>query len=50
MNKVLASVRSGEFARALRTEAQTGYPQLEKARKTARSQAIEKVYRRLRDV
>jgi ketol-acid reductoisomerase len=50
MGKVLASVRSGEFAHALRKEAQTGYPQLEKARNTARSQPIEQVYRRLKDV
>jgi ketol-acid reductoisomerase len=50
MDMVLASVRSGEFARALRKEVETGYPQLKAARDTARSQPIEKVYRRLKDV
>jgi ketol-acid reductoisomerase len=50
MQGVLSGVRSGDFARALRQEAKSGYPLLEKARKTARSQPIEQVYRRLKDV
>jgi ketol-acid reductoisomerase len=50
MQEVLRGVRSGDFARSLREEAQGGYPQLEKARETARSQPIEKVYRRLKDL
>jgi ketol-acid reductoisomerase len=50
MAKVLDSVRSGDFARALRSEAQNGYPQLERARKAARSQPIEKVFEKLKDV
>ena len=48
MAKVLKSVRDGDFAKALRTEAETGYPELEAARKSARSQPIEKVYQSLR--
>ncbi|HUG46740.1 MAG TPA: ketol-acid reductoisomerase [Sphingomicrobium sp.] len=50
MEEVLRSVRSGDFARALRTEAKTGYAQLENARKAARSQPIEQVYKRLKDL
>lgn len=50
MAQVLKSVRSGEFAAALRSEAQTGYPKLEAARKSARSEPIEQVYRRLKDI
>jgi ketol-acid reductoisomerase len=48
MKAVLQSVRSGEFARALKTEAETGYPKLHAARSSARSLEIEQVYRRLR--
>lgn len=50
MEKVLDSVRSGEFAKALRAEAENGYPKLESARESARSQPIEKVFEKLRDV
>lgn len=50
MAQVLESVRSGEFAAALRSEAQTGYPKLEGARKSARSEPIEQVYQRLKDI
>ncbi len=50
MTKVLEAVRSGEFAQALRSEAQSGYPRLEAARKDARSQAIEQVYQRLKSI
>jgi ketol-acid reductoisomerase len=48
MKDVLESVRSGGFARTLRTEAQTGYPRLRAARDAARSLPIEQVYQRLR--
>jgi ketol-acid reductoisomerase len=50
MVEVLKSVRSGAFAEALREEAVTGYPRLQAARKTARSQPIEQVYQRLKDL
>lgn len=48
MTDVLNSVRSGAFAASLRKEAETGYPKLEAARKAARSDEVEQVYRRLR--
>lgn len=48
MKAVLQSVRTGEFARSLKTEAETGYPRLNAARSSARSLEIEQVYRRLR--
>lgn len=47
MAEVLQSVRSGEFASALKSEADSGYPSLRAARERARSDAIETVYRRL---
>ena len=50
MEHVLESVRSGAFARALRSEAENGYPKLEAARKAARSQPIEQVYASLKDL
>jgi ketol-acid reductoisomerase len=50
MAAVLARVRSGEFAKALRNEAESGYPELEAARTAARSQPIEQAYRRLKDL
>jgi ketol-acid reductoisomerase len=50
MAGVLAKVRSGDFARALRSEAKAGYPKLEAARNSARSQSIEEAYRRLKDL
>jgi len=48
MRKVLADVRSGRFARALRDEAASGYPRLEKARADARQHRIEQVFARLK--
>jgi ketol-acid reductoisomerase len=48
MAVLLKSVESGDFARALRNEAQNGYPDLEAARKAARSDQIERVYQRLK--
>jgi ketol-acid reductoisomerase len=50
MADVLKTVRSGEFARTLRTEAEEGYPKLEAARQSARSQRIEQVYQRLQNL
>ena len=50
MKQVLQSVRSGEFARALRSDAEAGYPKLEAARKAARSEPIEQVFGKLKDV
>jgi len=47
MAEVLASVRSGEFARRLRQEAESGYPKLEAARRDARSARIEAIYESL---
>ncbi|MDQ3481991.1 MAG: ketol-acid reductoisomerase [Pseudomonadota bacterium] len=47
MKTVLKSVQSGEFARALRAEAQGDYPKLKAARKAARSQPMEDVFARL---
>jgi ketol-acid reductoisomerase len=48
MARLLESIRAGHFAKALRTEARTGYPELDAARKAARSDPIEQVYQRLR--
>jgi len=48
MRSVLESVRSGEFAQSLRSEAETGYGKLEAERKKARSDSIEAVYERLK--
>jgi ketol-acid reductoisomerase len=50
MAAVLKRVRSGDFARALRNEAETGYPKLRSARKAARSQQLEQVYQRLKSI
>lgn len=50
MAEVLASVRSGEFARGLRDEAVNGYSRLKAARQSARSEPIEQAYQRLKDV
>jgi ketol-acid reductoisomerase len=47
MAEVLAEVRAGRFADALRKEEASGYERLEKARAEARSTLIEKTYRRL---
>jgi len=43
-------IRSGDFARALRNEAQSGYPDLEAARTAARSGQVEQVYQRLKSL
>jgi ketol-acid reductoisomerase len=48
MRKVLGSVRSGEFARALRSDAEAGYPKLQAARRKARSEPIEQVFEKLK--
>jgi len=50
MAGVLAAVKAGEFARALRNEAETGYPKLEAARRSARSDRLEQVYQRLKSL
>lgn len=47
MKAVLADVRSGRFARALRQEADAGYPLLEKARSSARAEKVEEVFAHL---
>jgi len=48
MAVVLESVRSGAFAKTLRSEAENGYPKLRAARRAARSLPVEKVYERLK--
>lgn len=48
MRQVLGSVRSGEFARALRSDAEAGYPKLQGARTQARSEPIEQVFEKLK--
>jgi len=48
MATLLKSVRSGDFARALRNEAEAGYPDLRAARESARSQPIEQAYQKLK--
>ena len=47
MRDVLKDVRSGRFAERLRTEAESGYPLLENARRDARERAVEQVFREL---
>jgi len=44
MREVLAEVRSGRFAEALRTEEERGYPLLERARSEAGDRPIERVF------
>jgi ketol-acid reductoisomerase len=44
MREVLAEVRSGRFAEALRKEEESGYPLLEKARAVAGEKPIERVF------
>ena len=48
MREVLAEVRSGRFARALRDEAASGYPRLKKARADAHRHRIEQVFASLK--
>lgn len=50
MSGVLASVRSGEFARQLRAEAESGYPVLDNARAEARRKPIEQVFAELQNL
>ena len=50
MREVLRSVQSGAFARALSEDAANGYPKLKAAREAARSEPIEKVYNKLREI
>jgi ketol-acid reductoisomerase len=49
MAEVLAEVRAGRFADALRNEEASGYPLLQQARSEARGALIEQVRRRLAD-
>lgn len=44
MKEVLVDVQSGRFAQRLKAEADSGYPQLEKARTDARNRAVEHVF------
>lgn len=48
MQRVLAEVQSGDFARNLRDEAAAGYPKLNKARAEARGGSLEAVFQRLK--
>lgn len=48
MEDVLSTVRSGEFARQLKAEADAGYPLLENARARAREHVIERMFNELR--
>jgi ketol-acid reductoisomerase len=48
MKEILKSVQDGEFARTLRSEAESGYPKLMAARSAARSLELEQVYQRLK--
>jgi ketol-acid reductoisomerase len=48
MAVLLKSVRSGDFAKALRNEEESGYPELRAAREAARSQPIEQAYQKLK--
>jgi len=44
MADVLAEVRSGRFAQRLKSEAESGYPILERARQDARRRTVERVF------
>ena len=48
MAEVLAEVRAGKFAQQLSSEAERGYPQLEKARRDNGGTKLEETYRRLK--
>ena len=50
MRGVLDSVRSGEFAAALRSDCESGYPKLKAARAAARAEPIERIFERLKPV
>jgi len=47
MAEVLTDVRSGRFAQRLKSEAESGYPTLEKARQDARERNVERVFAEL---
>jgi ketol-acid reductoisomerase len=49
MAEVLAEVRAGRFAEALRSEEASGYARLEQARTEARSTLLEATFRRLKE-
>jgi ketol-acid reductoisomerase len=49
MSSILAEIRAGRFAEALRDEEATGYPRLVKARAEARQQLVEQAWRKLLD-
>ena len=49
MAEVLAEVRAGRFADALRSEEASGYPRLQQSRASARATLIEQVFAKLRE-
>ena len=49
MAEVLAEVRAGRFADALRSEEASGYPRLQQSRASARANLIEQVFAKLRE-
>ena len=49
MTEVLADVRAGRFADALRNEEASGYPRLRKSRASARATLIEQTFEKLRE-
>jgi ketol-acid reductoisomerase len=50
MSQILAEVRAGNFAEALRAEEAAGYPELEQSREAARSTKLEQTFRNLREI
>jgi len=49
MAEVLAEVRAGRFAEALRREEAEGYPRLEKSRDEGRTTLLEQTFRKIRE-
>jgi len=49
MTEVLAEVRAGRFAEALRREEAEGYPKLEKSRDEGRTTLLEQTFRKIRE-
>jgi len=49
MTEVLAEVRAGRFAEALRREEAEGYPKLEKSREEGRTTLLEQTFRKIRE-
>ena len=49
MTEVLAEVRAGRFAEALRREEAEGYPKLEKSREEGRTTMLEQTFRKIRE-